>query len=212
MIQHRNVLAAVVGIEHGVGDDPSVPYVYCGYLPLAHILELVAECLVFKKGGCIGYGNPKTLTDRGAKPVGDLVAIAPTVMAGVPRVWETVKKGAHEKLSKAPPIARWLFNTAFEARKKAIREGRETPLWNKLVFQKFRALIGGNIRLIISGGAPMNPDSQEFMRVCVGCVVLQGYGLTVSALVCNKLYFFFSQSHFLSLLTHGIFCRRLVPL
>lgn len=178
MMTHSNVMASIGGVGVGLGTDTSVAVVYIGYLPLAHILELVAENYVLSIGGSIAYGNPRTLTDKGCRFVGDLVAAAPNVMTGVPRVWDTVKKAAFEKISNAPPLNRWMFHTAYAARKEAMKNGFDTPLWNALVFQKMRAVIGGHIKLVLSGGAPMNAESQEFLRIALGCVVVQGYGLT----------------------------------
>lgn len=142
---------------------------------MAHILELVAEHAMFIRGGTIAYASSRTLTERGAKPIGDIAAIRPGVMVGVPRVYDTVKKGALERINSGSPIVKWLFDNAFQARRAALYAGRDTPLWNWLVFNKFRALMGGRMNLIISGGAPLSKDSQEFMRVCFGCSVIQGY-------------------------------------
>ncbi len=162
----------------GIGDDRTIAAVYIAYLPMAHILELVAEHAMFLRGGTIAYGTPRTLTERGAKPIGDIAAIRPGVMVGVPRVYDTVKKGALERINNGPPLVKWLFQAAFNARRAALHAGRDTPLWNMLVFNKFRELMGGRMSLIVSGGAPLSSDSHEFMRVCFGCSVIQGYGLT----------------------------------
>jgi len=63
-------------------------------------------------------------------------------------------------------------------KKKAMSEGKTTPLWNKLVFDKFKTALGGRVRIIISGGAPLSPQCCEFLAVCFGTPVCQGYGLT----------------------------------
>lgn len=66
--------------------------VYIGYLPLAHILELVSESAFLLRGGSIGYGSSRTLNAKGVGPLndpnrkGDLEVVRPTMMAGVPRV------------------------------------------------------------------------------------------------------------------------------
>lgn len=128
----------------------------------------------------IGYGNPKTLSDRGAKPKGDIEVVAPTVLAGVPRVFDTIKKGAFEKIKSSPPFVQWLFHNAYNYKLDAIRHGRESPIWNFLVFNKFKKLVGGKLALILSGGAALSKETHEFLRVCMSCSVIQGYGLTVS--------------------------------
>ena len=60
----------------------------------------------------------------------------------------------------------------------AMRNGESTPILDAIVFKKIRALLGGSMRLMLSGGAPLSKETHDFMRVCVGCPILQGYGLT----------------------------------
>jgi len=57
-------------------------------------------------------------------------------------------------------------------------EGKDTPIWNKLVLNKLKARIGGNVRFIVSGGAPLSSQCADFLQSAFGCPVLQGYGLT----------------------------------
>jgi len=54
------------------------------------------------------------------------------------------------------------------------------PIFNLLVFNKFKAQIGGRVRLMLSGGAAISQETHEFMRVCFGAPMMQGYGLTES--------------------------------
>ena len=55
----------------------------------------------------------------------------------------------------------------------------------RLVFSKVRAILGGEVRTILSGGAPLSADTQEFMNVCFCCPVMQGYGLTETFAGCT---------------------------
>ena len=55
----------------------------------------------------------------------------------------------------------------------------------RLVFSKVRAILGGEVRTILSGGAPLSADTQEFMNVCFCCPVMQGYGLTETCAGCT---------------------------
>jgi len=77
MLTVRNILS----ISAAASEQFGLPHVknptYIGYLPLAHILEMAAEHYILSRAGKIGYGNPRTLTDKTAKPVGDLEAIRP---------------------------------------------------------------------------------------------------------------------------------------
>jgi len=177
MILHRNIASIVTSFEGLIG-GLSDKDVYLGFLPLAHILELACELSFLIVGGRIGYGTPRTLTDEGAKPHGDLIAIKPTIFIGVPRIYDTIKKGALEKIGKSGFIKKLLFNVAFNAKKSALAAFRDTPFYNFLVFKNFKQNVGGNVRCMVSGGAPFSKENHEFMRICFSCPVIQGYGLT----------------------------------
>jgi len=71
-----------------------------------------------------------------------------------------------------------LFKQGYSARKAALTEGKDTPIWNRLLFNTFKSALGGRVRFIISGGAPLSPQCCEFLGVCFGVPVVQGYGLT----------------------------------
>lgn len=64
--------------------------IYLAYLPLAHILEMLIESAAFFLGATLGFGSPRSLTDASVRNCkGDLRELGPTLMAGVPAVWET---------------------------------------------------------------------------------------------------------------------------
>ena len=173
VITHSQCVAAIAGIMAMLGINPGE--VYLGYLPLAHIMELMAEfgCIAF---GCtICYADPKTLTTKGAYPVGALEQYSPHFMAGVPKIWDVIKKGVEAKVAHSSPVAKFLVQTAFQARKFAINHGFDTPLFKALVFKKFSKVVGGRLRLALSGGGPLNSEVQEFIRTCFGCPLFQGY-------------------------------------
>ena len=176
VVKHSHLLACAASAKDGLGlleDD-----VYLGYLPLAHILELMAEFAMIGNGCVICYADPKTLTATGAYPVGALEQYSPTVMAGVPKIWDVIKKGVQAKIAAAPAVSQFLFNTAFAARSFAMSHGYDTPLFRALVFKKFAKVVGGRLRLALSGGGPLNNEVQVFVRTCFGCPLFQGYGLT----------------------------------
>jgi long-chain acyl-CoA synthetase len=152
--------------------------VYLGYLPLAHIMELMAEFVMICQGVCICYAEPKSLSATGAYPKGALEHFAPTLMVAVPKIWDTIKKGLQAKVAASPPVAQFLVNTAFEAKALADTYGYDTPLFNALVFKKFKAAVGGRLRFAISGGGPLNGEVQDFIRRAFGFPLRQGYGLT----------------------------------
>ncbi|KAL6055839.1 Long-chain-fatty-acid--CoA ligase 4 [Balamuthia mandrillaris] len=70
-----------------------------------------------------------------------------------------------------------------KAGKKALlEEGKEPPLlWRILLFNRLQRIMGGNVRAMLSGGAPLSPSVHEFLMVAMGCPLVQAYGATESA-------------------------------
>jgi len=67
-------------------------------------------------------------------------------------------------------VLKFIFKHAFNYKSHALANGQSTPLVDK-VFQKFKENLGGRIRLMVSGGAPLSKDTHEFLRVYVLSVV-----------------------------------------
>lgn len=179
MLSHGNLVAGVAGISDvianvGVNNDDT----YLAYLPLAHVLELVAEhCMIFNCVA-IGYGTPRTLSDTSVREcLGDIRTLRPTVMAGVPAVWETIRKGVVTKLNEQSPIVKKVFFAALQAKNFCQRYGIPTGLFDTLLFNKVKSQTGGRLRFALSGGAPIAKETQLFMTTVL-CPMLQGYGMT----------------------------------
>lgn len=177
VIKHKSMVAACASAEIALGLKNGED-VYLGYLPLAHILELGAECAMISQGCTICYADPKSLTATGAYPIGALEQYSPTVMAAVPKIWDTIKKGIQAKVAAGSPVKLFLVNTAFQWRTFCLNHGFDSPLFKALVFKKFSAVVGGRLRYAVSGGGPLNGEVQEFIRVAFGIPLVQGYGLT----------------------------------
>lgn len=181
IISHRNLMAGMSGQcqrIQGLGSDDT----YIGYLPLAHVLELSAETACLANGTCIGYSSPLTLTDQSSKIKkgckGDVSVLRPTLMAAVPVIMDRLYKGVWEKVNSGSPFSKALFQFAYDYKKNSLEKGYDTPLFNRVLFSKIRALLGGRLRMMLSGGAPLSEKTQRFMNICFCCPVLQGYGLT----------------------------------
>lgn len=181
VVQHKHLLAMAGACREQFGallDEGSEMYI--GYLPLAHILELAAELYFYGMGNCIGYSDPKTLLHGPEKcyPTGGLEEFRPTLMAGVPKVWEGIKKGAEAKLEKSGDVANFLFKVALRLKKSAMWQHRYTPVFDLLIFRKFKNMIGGRMKFTLSGGGAISAEVQEWVRAAFGCPLVQGYGLT----------------------------------
>ncbi|GMN51780.1 hypothetical protein TIFTF001_020932 [Ficus carica] len=187
MMTHGNILATISAVMTIVPDLKSND-VYLAYLPLAHILELAAENVMAAVGSAIGYGSPLTLTDTSNKikkgTKGDATALSPTLMTAVPAILDRVRDGVLKKVNSTGGLSKRLFDLAYSRRLSAVNGswlgawGLERILWNFLVFKKVRAILGGHIRFLLSGGAPLSGDTQRFINICLGVSIGQGYGLT----------------------------------
>lgn len=121
-LTHSNIIAAMGAAEYLVIDFLSKDeHRYIGFLPLAHVLEFLVEFIMICMGIPIGYGGMRTLMndsvsgrDGQGKGKGDLEALKPTIMAGVPAVWEKIRKGVESKLDKQ----HWTVKKAFYGKKK----------------------------------------------------------------------------------------------
>lgn len=156
--------------------------VLCGFLPLAHVFELLAESVCLLTGVPVGYSTPLTLIDTSSKIMkgckGDASVLQPTCMTSVPLILDRISKGINDKVNAETPFKKALFKFAYAYKAKWVERGYSTPLWDKIIFKKISKLLGGRIRLVLSGGAPLSPDTHEQIKNCLCVEVIQGYGLT----------------------------------
>ncbi|KAM3611982.1 uncharacterized protein V6R79_000423 [Siganus canaliculatus] len=181
MIVHSNLIAGMTGqCERipGLGPDD----IYIAYLPLAHVLEMTAEISCVTYGCPIGYSSPQTLSDQSTKikrgSKGDSSVLRPTLMAAVPEIMDRINKNVMSKVQEMSFIQKKLFILGYNYKLDQIRRGYDAPLCNALLFRKVKKLLGGRVRMMLSGGAPLSAATQRFMNVCFCCPVGQGYGLT----------------------------------
>jgi long-chain acyl-CoA synthetase len=149
------------------------------YLPLAHILEFAFENAVMFWGGTMGYGNPRTLSDTNMKNCkGDIREFGPTILVGVPQVWETVKKGIINKVNAGSAITKNLFWGALAAKTFLLTHGLPgIAVLDSVVFSKLRDATGGKLRICMNGGGPISKETQRFISVAIAPMI-SGYGLT----------------------------------
>ncbi|ORC93314.1 fatty acyl CoA synthetase [Trypanosoma theileri] len=177
---HGTLGSGFKALSHRVLDllgEVTEPETYCAYLPLAHIMELGVVTVLFNRGCVIGFGNPRTLTNNFAKPHGDFAEYRPVIVVAVPRIFDTIKKAVEAKLPPPGSFKRTVFDHAYQSRLKALKEGKDTPYYNQKVFAQPRQAMGGKVRVMLSGGGPMSPSTQEFINVIFG-MIIQGWGLT----------------------------------
>lgn len=127
----------------------------------------------------MGYGSPKTISDRSMRNCkGDIQEFKPTVLVGVPAVWETVKKGIMDQVSKQSVLTQKLFWGALALKSFLLQTGIPgTAVLDAVVFNKIRAATGGRLKITMSGGGPVAKETQHFISMTL-CPMIIGYGST----------------------------------
>jgi long-chain acyl-CoA synthetase len=174
IITHAQIVATTAAAFVALGVRPGED-VYLAYLPLAHILEMMAEFVFLSMGCTLCYADPKSLTATGSYPIGALEHYTPTLMAAVPKIWDTIKKGIQHKVAHGPVISQVLVDTALWWRQTLLPLGMDTPLFKALVFKKFAKVVGGKLRYALSGGGALNSEVHEYIRAVFGIEFVQGY-------------------------------------
>lgn len=156
--------------------------VLIGFLPLAHVFELLAESVCLLTGVPIGYSTALTLIDSSSKIMkgckGDASVLKPTCMTSVPLILDRISKGINAKVNAEAPMKKAFFKFAYQYKTKWVARGFTTPILDKIIFKKIARLMGGRIRGVMSGGAPLAPDTHEQIQTCLCVEMVQGYGLT----------------------------------
>uniref|UniRef100_A0A5F8HIK3 long-chain-fatty-acid--CoA ligase n=1 Tax=Monodelphis domestica TaxID=13616 RepID=A0A5F8HIK3_MONDO len=95
-------------------------------------------------------------------------------------IMDRIYKNVMSKVQEMNYFQKTLFKIGYDYKLEQIKKGYDAPLCNFLLFKKVKALLGGNVRMMLSGGAPLSPQTHRFMNVCFCCPIGQGYGLTES--------------------------------
>ncbi|XP_026872884.2 long-chain-fatty-acid--CoA ligase 1b isoform X2 [Electrophorus electricus] len=153
---------------------------HVSYLPLAHMFEQVVQGLIVIHGARVGFfqGDIRMLMD-------DLTALKPTVFPVVPRVLNRMYDKIFGQAN--TPLKRWILDFAFRRKEAEMRSGlmRKNSLWDKLIFKKVQASVGGCVRLMMTGAAPVSEHVLTFLRAALGCQFYEGFGQTECTAGCT---------------------------
>lgn len=169
----RNVVAGAAGLG-SVNMSLTTADTHFSYLPLAHVYAMATELIMYAQGVRVGFsrGITKEIMD-------DIQALRPTVLVAVPRILNRIADVMRYKISTKPAFVQKLLGLAIEAKVKAIRENRGySLLLDGILFKDFKATLGGRVRMLVSGGAPITQDVFDFLCATVCPNIIQGYGLT----------------------------------
>jgi long-chain acyl-CoA synthetase len=181
IISHGNY-RAMLDMVNGTSviEPEDVTYLY---LPLAHSFALLIQLGSFDLGATLAYWEGDPL-----KILPNLAELKPTYFPSVPRIFEKIYTAATSGIEKVGGLKKAVFNWAIGVGKKmraTERAGRKPgfllrkryELADQQVLSKIRGLFGGNLRLAVSGAAPINPEILRFFDAA-GVLVLEGWGMT----------------------------------
>ncbi|CAB4375587.1 uncharacterized protein OCT59_018371 [Rhizophagus irregularis] len=173
MLTHRNFVAAISStcqLWDGNQDD-----VLISYLPLAHIFGRILESMAISFGCSIGYyhGDVLTLID-------DVAELRPTLFPSVPRLLTRIHAKLQQATVNAPGIKGALSRRAVAAKLEKLETGQgyTHPLWDRIIFNKIKQILGGRVRVMITGSAPLDPEVLQFLRIAFSTEIVEGYGQT----------------------------------
>lgn len=180
MLTHRNFLGQVLNIAAAYGEVVHEQGNTIIFLPLAHVLARGLQLICLANGMRIAHlSDPSTVVET-------LSVLRPTFLVVVPRVLERIQAAAAQKADAAHLGRVWraAVTTAVSGGRAAERstDGRAPAsvrqrLFEALFFRRLRAVMGGRVDYILSGGARLDPEVSLFFRG-IGVPVIEGYGLT----------------------------------
>jgi long-chain acyl-CoA synthetase len=127
----------------------------------------------------MGYGTIRTLSDTSVRNCkGDIRELKPTILVGVPQVWETVKKGIITKVEAGSALTQKVFWGALAAKGFLLGSGLPgSGVLDTVVFNKVKDATGGCLRIMMNGGGPIAKETQRFLSMAI-TPMISGYGLT----------------------------------
>ena len=176
MLSHRNLVSNFT--THANNFDLGPGHRAISFLPLCHIFERIVNYNFIYKG--IGMYYVETL----AQIMPAIKEVQPHVFCGVPRLLERVYNSILTKGKQLKGIKKWLFFWAVDLGR-SYEHNMKMSAWyrlqlviaDKLIYSKWRAGLGGNLQIVVSGGAALQPRIARVFSAAK-IYVLEGYGLT----------------------------------
>lgn len=173
IISHGALIAGATGLS-SAGFSVSTNDTYFSFLPLSHIFELTTQLTLMTHGVRVGYfsGDMRNILK-------DCQALQPTVFSGVPKVFNRIVENIYKEIEESNFMFRFIVKSALKTKIDSILNGEPSSLFSDIfIFSKFKKILGGRIRLLICGGAPILPENYTLLRAIITQNIIQGYGLT----------------------------------
>ncbi|KAI9296010.1 long-chain-fatty-acid-CoA ligase-like protein [Neoconidiobolus thromboides FSU 785] len=178
LLKHKNLVSHLAGIEKLAKDIIRPDDRVISFLPLAHILAYLLTSFCVNDGLEVGFASPRTLMDQSVRECrGDIYELKPTVLPGVPQVFDSIRKGILNKVNSSGNLMKNVFTYSLGL--KGICRSWGIPSWwiDELIFKSIREAVGGRLRVSLCGGAPLSDEMRLFFHDAI-CEAFQGYGMT----------------------------------
>lgn len=151
--------------------------VHLSYLPLAHCYEKTFMGLMCYYGSRIGFNSGDVI-----RLAEDAQALKPTIFLGVPRVYNKMYDAIKANTIEAPGIKGVLARAGYSAKLQNLINANtyNHQIWDKILFSKVAAVLGGRVKYLITGSAPVDHQVMQFFRIMFSCEFCEGYGSTES--------------------------------
>jgi long-chain acyl-CoA synthetase len=174
--QHSLILAT--NVMYTIGYHLSGVDRILSFLPLAHIMEQLIFCV------CLVYGTQTGFSSGSiTRLLEDVQHLKPTYFCAVPRVYEKIYSTILENVSKKGVIVKKLFEMGLNIKINNYEKyGKlDHAFYDLIFFNKIKNLMGGELQWMLSGGAALQRDILQGLKVMIGCPLIQGYGQTENA-------------------------------
>lgn len=172
IITHLNIMSTLSSCLY-LSQNISTEDSYLSYINFSLLGEKMFFFIISASGGRIGLSsNP---TDFRI----DAVHLKPTILVVFPRILDYLYKIIKNEVETLTGVSKSLYNKAYSAKYKQYEKNGELKhkIWDNLVFKKIRNSLGGKLKIIIAGSGLCNRDVVRYLRIVLGCYILEGYGL-----------------------------------
>uniref|UniRef100_A0A672H7R0 Long-chain-fatty-acid--CoA ligase n=1 Tax=Salarias fasciatus TaxID=181472 RepID=A0A672H7R0_SALFA len=167
MLTHENVVSDAAGVLKNIEASivPSTEDISISFLPLAHMFERIVQVRH-------QASQWRELTHSSSNLLNSKRFFTFCVQ---------VQSGAKSSFKK------WLLNFAVERKYAEVKEGiiRKNSIWDKLIFHRVQESLGGRVRILVTGAAPISPPVLNFLRAALGCQIFEAYGQTECTAGCT---------------------------
>ena len=181
MITQKNFCSMMAAISMGSFNYIPRKETVLSYLPLAHVAERCIYFSTFYYGGKIAcfYGDKKKLTAVCG-------IVKPTIFLSVPRLYNKIFNVFKAKIADLKGCKACLVTNGVKTKAKNIDTKSDyTHCFYDKIFKKFRNALGGRVRLMITGAAPISDEVKKFFKIVIGAPLIEAYGQTECSGVSN---------------------------